>query len=101
MDEEQEVGVNEFQATYDHMVQYFKELGFEHLCYRAKSSGTHQFTETWSSLDGMFVELDPARNRFQLIVIDGMIECKIRDLGFPNRHTPVFIEKLKRHLPRD
>ena len=91
---------SEFDAIYDAMVAEFKQYGFNHVCYQAKS-GDGTFTETWANEEGIFVELNPVENRFSLSVIDGMIECRIRDLGFPNPHTPHFIRQLRRHLPEN
>jgi hypothetical protein len=89
----------EIDANYEEMVAHFKDLGFDHVCHRNQSSGGREFTETWANLEGMFVELNPMKRTFTLSVIDGMIQCKIEELGFPNPHTPTFIQKLRRHLP--
>lgn len=90
---------NEINANHKEMVEHFKPMGFEHICYRAESSQGPEFTETWSNLEGMFIQIDPVNRTFELSVIDGMIECRIKSLGFPNRNTPFFIQKLRRHLP--
>ena len=91
----------EFDRNYDEMTGYFRDLGFNHVCFRAKSASTGLFKETWSNEEGIFVEMDPEQRAFTLSVVDGMIECAIKNLGFPNRHTPMFIKKLRRHLPVD
>jgi hypothetical protein len=95
---ETDVDVDPIHANSDEMVAYFKTLGFDHVCYRAKLA-EGRLVETWADNDGIFVEIDPSNRTFKLSVIDGMIESSIHGLGFPNRHTPVFLEKLRRHLP--
>ena len=84
----------QINANREEMKQHFKTLGFSHLCH---ISGDGK-TECYSNLEGMYVTVNTEKRTFELSVIDGMIECKITNLSFPNQHTPHLIKQLQRHI---
>ena len=80
----------------EQMTEYFKKLGFDHLCYETRGEDP---SIVYSDLRGAYVHLYPNSGEVEITTIDGMIHSTTSRLGFPNKNIPIFLEKIERHRP--
>lgn len=78
----------------EEMKAYFKELGFDNLCY-----ATGDGSEVYSDLRGVYVHLHPKSAEVEIVALDDLIRCTTGRLGFPNPNIPMFLRQIDRHRP--